>query len=124
MATVESTFEEEEALEHSFFIDANLTANEADKIILKWMSEQIDDLRFQYYEGKMKITERKLTQDDFFRIMMIIQGRYEVMCKELKTKLSASRSQLIKDKGIESLEYLKQMIEDTKEYCEIQGQAI
>ena len=46
------------------------------------------------------------------------------MCKELKTKLSASRSQLIKDKGIESLEYLKKMIEDTKEYCEIQGQAI
>ena len=56
--------------------------------------------------------------------MMIIQGRYEVLCKEIKSQLIASRSELIKAKGIESLEYLKQMIEDTKSYCEIQGQAI
>ena len=56
--------------------------------------------------------------------MMIIQGRYEVLCKELKTKLIASRSELIKAKGIESLDYLKQVIEDTKSYCEIQGQTI
>ena len=56
--------------------------------------------------------------------MMIIQGRYEVLCKEIKTKLTASRSELIKAKGIESFDYLTQMIEDTKKYCEIQGQAI
>ena len=57
-------------------------------------------------------------------MMMIIQGRYEVLSKEIKTKLTASRSELIKTKGIESLDYLTQMIEDTKKYCEIQGQAI
>lgn len=59
---------------------------------MKWMSDQIDSLRFQNYESKLKITDRKLSQDDFYRLMMIIQGRYEVMCKELKTKLIASRS--------------------------------
>ena len=65
-----------------------------------------------------------MNKEDFYRVMMIIQGRYEVLAKEIKTKLTASRSELIKAKGIQSLDYLTQMIEDTKKYCEIQGQAI
>ena len=60
-----------------------------------------------------------MNKEDFYRVMMIIQGRYEVLSKEIKTKLTASRSELIKAKGIESFDYLTQMIEDTKKYCEI-----
>ena len=46
------------------------------------------------------------------------------MCHELKAKLIISRNELIKAKGIESLDYIKRMIEDTKQYCEAQGTAI
>ena len=46
------------------------------------------------------------------------------MVHELKAKLIASRNELIKAKGDESLDYIKRMIEDTKQYCETQGTAI
>ena len=44
--TEETEMEAEEELENSFFLDPNMTPQETEKLITKWMSEQIDALRF------------------------------------------------------------------------------
>ena len=63
---------EDEVLENGFFMDPNATHQECEKLIVKWMNEQIDSLRYQAFDGKLKITARKLNQEDFYRVMMII----------------------------------------------------
>jgi len=52
------------------------------------------------------VRDRKLSKEDFLRIMMIMFNRQEVASKELKDKLAASRIALIKEKGFDSLEYI------------------
>ena len=52
--------EEEEILENNFFLDPKMTPQEAEKFIVKWMSDQVDALRFANFSGKLSITARKL----------------------------------------------------------------
>lgn len=66
------TMEEEEDLENSFFIDSKLTSQDVEKLIVKWMKDQIDSLLHQNIETKLNVTDRKLNQDDYYRVMMII----------------------------------------------------
>jgi len=52
--------EEEEVLENSFFLDPALASAECEKLIVKWMCDQVDSLRLQNMDGKLNITARKL----------------------------------------------------------------
>ena len=40
------TANEEEVLENSFFLESGVAPQEAEKLIVKWMSDQVDSLRF------------------------------------------------------------------------------
>ena len=68
--------------------------------------------------------DRKLSKEDFLRVMMIIFSRQEVASKEQKDRLDESRQALIKAKGFESLDYIKQLVSDTVEVLEVQSNVI
>ena len=62
-------------LENHFFIDPTKTPEEANEIIMKWMNDQVEALLGQYVPAKLPVSESKLTEDDFFRIMQIVNCR-------------------------------------------------
>ena len=66
-------------------------------------------------QHELPLSENRLSEKDFFRIMQIVNCRWVVLCMELKSRLDARRSELIDQKGIDSLKYIKQLVADNKE---------
>ena len=60
--------------------------------------------------GKLPVSEGKLVEDDFLRIMQIVNCRQVVLSMELKKELDTARSTLIGKKGLDSLEYIRKLI--------------
>ena len=78
----------------------------------EWVTAQIETLLAQNEDGKLFVIQRRLMEQDFFRIMQILNCQQVVATWELRGKLEEVRSALIKEKGIESLDYIKQIVAD------------
>ena len=76
-APVEETKRSEPAteIENHFFIDQEKTPQEANEIIKKWMNDQVEALLGQYVTGKLPVSDNKLNEEDFFRLMQIVNCR-------------------------------------------------
>ena len=113
----------QEELENNFFMDPTKSAKENQDIITKWMNDQIDTILGQYFDAKLEVKNLVIKMEDFERVMLIINCRQTVLSHEMKIELDASRIQMIKDKGLDSLDYIKQLVQDTREVCNLQADA-
>ena len=131
-ADAESAFSEadqqqtspEVELENSFFLDAEKSWSANESAITKWMNDQVESLLSQNEDRKLDVRDRKLSEEDFLRFMLILQGRQAVMTQELKKTKDDARLALLKKDGVDSIEYLKQLIADVREVCGVQADAI
>ena len=116
---------EAEVLENGYFLEAELSqARQNEESIVKWMNDQVDALLSQNEDRKLNVVNRKLQKEDFHRVMMIIQCRASVLSFEKRTELEKKRIDLLKEKGIDSLDYIKQLIEDVQAIGAFQTDAI
>ena len=74
----EETLESE--LENNFFLDSAASLTENEKLIVKWMTDQLDSLKGQSDNNKITVLNRRVQKEDFLRIMMIVEGRANVHC--------------------------------------------
>ena len=113
-----------EVLENSFFLELSESAKKNEELIVKWMKEQCDVLLSANEDSKLAVVNKKLGKEDFLRTMMIIQNRMYVLTQEVNTACIAARSDLIKEKGIDSLDYIKRVIEDCQKLGNLSSDAI
>jgi len=112
-----------EELEVNFFIDPAASHEENEKLIVKWMNNQVEALLGQQGDGKLTVINRKLEMEDFFRLMIIFEGRAVIYTLELSQVHDTERRLTIKSKGIDSLEYIKELIADVANLIELRGEA-
>ena len=103
---------EEKELENSFFLNSSEAHDKNTATMEEWVTAQIETLLAQNEDGKLFVIQRRLVEQDFFRIMQILNCQQVVATWELRGKLEEVRSALIKEKGIESLDYIKQIVAD------------
>lgn len=86
---------QEQELENNFFLDPKAPQSESEKLIVKWVSDQLDSLKGQQDDNKILVVNRRLQKEDFLRLMMIIEGRTNVQSAELDGKLATDRLSLL-----------------------------
>ena len=59
------------------------------------MNDQAKVLLRNYAQNELPLSESKLAEQDFLRIMQIVNCRWAVLSMELKSILDARRSELI-----------------------------
>ena len=123
-ADLRNETQEVECLENSFFVDASGSKAENETIIVKWVNAQIEALLGENDDNKLTLTQQSLSNEDYLRIMMILQNRMSVLSAETKKQALANRSQVYKNKGLDSLEYLKQLIADCRKVIAIEGDCV
>ena len=77
----------------------------------------------QQDDGKLTVINRRLQKEDFLRLMMVFEGRAAIYTQELVQVHEAERKLTIKGKGIDSLEYIKELIADVANLIELRGEA-
>ena len=61
-----------EVLENSFFLEFADGAKKNEELITKWMQEQCNVLLNTNEDQKLALVDRKLSKEDYLRVMMII----------------------------------------------------
>lgn len=116
--------EEEKELENSFFLDPELSFEKNTASIEEWVTAQTETLLAQNEDGKLFVSDRKLIEQDFLRVMQILNCRQVVSTQELKKKLDEARREMLKQHGFDSVEYIKQLVKDTNQVCDAQADFI
>lgn len=67
--------DENEPLELSFFLDAAAPIAENEKLIVKWVNDQVKALLSTNDDKKLTVIQRKLRKTDYLAAMVLIFGR-------------------------------------------------
>jgi hypothetical protein len=78
----------------------------------------------QQDDEKLTVINRRLQKEDFLRLMMVFEGRAVIYTLELGQVQGAERKLTVKGKGIDSLEYIKELVADVATLVDLRSEAV
>ena len=91
---------------------------------MQWLQNQVEALLGQQDDRKLTVISRRLQQEDYQRLMILIEARGSVRASTLKDKLLGERDLVIKGKTFASLDYVQKLIADTAQVAELYDETL